>query len=85
MYLFLFFEVNIDADAIDDVDNVAINDAGTGAGTEFALDDAVLPFTKNSLLSSYSSGNEWVSGLLTIYNKWSLFKSLRYSSMDRLP
>ena len=85
MYLFLFFEVNIDADAIVDVDNVAINDVGTGAEIEFELDGAALPLTKNSLLSSYSSGNECVSGLLTIYNKWSLFKSLRYSSIERLP
>jgi len=48
-------------------------------------DNVVLPFIKNSLLSSYNSGNECVSGLLTMYNKWSLFKSLRYSSIVKFP
>jgi hypothetical protein len=86
MYLFLFFAVNIDADAIEGVD---ADDACTCPDPELEieleLDDVLLPFTKKSLLSSYSSGNECVSGLLTMYNKWSLFKSLRYSSIVKFP
>ena len=82
MYLFLFFVANMDDDILDDDDD----DDDIGPELEFDEDTCVcLLFIKNSLLSSYSSGNECERGLLTMYNKWSLFKSLRYSSMDKFP